>query len=393
MKIVRDGQEYELTSSELYDAYIEQEEIFDRQNIENNIENYLDEDEYEKLKDNHDFIEEAARQLRRNQDKYDMAYEYALDDAIRSTKKDYLKFVFDNEIIVSDDRRHLEGYVWATDFLVSRLKKELQNGLSYVELSSMENINFYPVYDVSDRTIQLHGHFYYWPNDNEIGKEFRLPLDDEDARRLIDNFEAYCQEQEGKSCLEFVNLIRSEDGLSPLTQNKAISTDIVSKIKSLAQNVRRDMTSTYGSDLAGYCIEASERIVHALSEQLGITARTVEGWCRFDDECYGSDRPWDPHTWAEIPSLKLYVDITADQFNCGMDLENEFSDVIVQEGLPHGMQYTEPAWNDYDLENDIDNTELYQQNASLLRLIHSASSRTSQTGTTSHAKLNEQPER
>ncbi len=85
MKIIRDGKEIELTKDELYRAYIEQQEMYDIDNIRMNMENYLDEDEYDKFKNNEDFIFEAACQLRRNQDKYDMVYEYALEDAINST--------------------------------------------------------------------------------------------------------------------------------------------------------------------------------------------------------------------------------------------------------------------------------------------------------------------
>ena len=78
----------------------------------------------------------------------------------------------------------------------------------------------------------------------------------------------------------------------------------------MALSIRDEMVSVYGEDLAGYCIEASEIIVDRLQNELGIEAKAVEGWCRFDDESYGSDHPWDPHTWVEIPSLGLYVDLT-----------------------------------------------------------------------------------
>lgn len=90
MKIIREGKEIELTSTELFDAYVEQEHLFDIQNIINNMVNNLSEDEYEKLKDNRDFIEYAADELRRNQDKYDMDFEYALPEAIRKVKGDFL---------------------------------------------------------------------------------------------------------------------------------------------------------------------------------------------------------------------------------------------------------------------------------------------------------------
>lgn len=78
MKIIREGKEIELTPDEIFQAYLEQEHLFDIQNIENNMEYHLSEEEYEELKDNRDFIEEATDELRHNQDKHDMDYEYAL---------------------------------------------------------------------------------------------------------------------------------------------------------------------------------------------------------------------------------------------------------------------------------------------------------------------------
>lgn len=93
MVIVRDGKEIELTKDEIYQAYLEQESMFDLENIDLNMEVYLSKEEYELLKDNKDFMEEAAYELRRNQDKYDMDYEFALKEAFDTVKNSFL----DNE--------------------------------------------------------------------------------------------------------------------------------------------------------------------------------------------------------------------------------------------------------------------------------------------------------
>lgn len=90
MKIIRNGKEFELTRGELFDAYMEQRWLFAVQNIEMNMENYLEDEEYEILKDNREFIEDAAHELIRNEDKYDMDYSEALKDAIEETKDIYL---------------------------------------------------------------------------------------------------------------------------------------------------------------------------------------------------------------------------------------------------------------------------------------------------------------
>lgn len=91
MKIIREGKEIELTREELFNAYLEQENLFDIQNIEDNMECYLDEDEFDILKDNKDFIKETANELRRNQDKYDMDYENAIREAFEEIKLKYLE--------------------------------------------------------------------------------------------------------------------------------------------------------------------------------------------------------------------------------------------------------------------------------------------------------------
>lgn len=55
------------------------------------MENYLEESEYDLLKDNKQFIEDAASELRRNQDKYDMDYENVIREAFEETKLKYLE--------------------------------------------------------------------------------------------------------------------------------------------------------------------------------------------------------------------------------------------------------------------------------------------------------------
>lgn len=90
MKIIRNGQEFELSKDELFKAYKEQQALFDTQIINDNMEKYLDKTEYAALKNNQSFIEETASELRRNQDKYDMDYEYAIRKAFETTKLTYL---------------------------------------------------------------------------------------------------------------------------------------------------------------------------------------------------------------------------------------------------------------------------------------------------------------
>lgn len=120
----------------------------------------------------------------------------------------------------------------------------------------------------------------------------------------------------------------------------------MNQVESVAKIVRKvfeDRIGT-GTDLCGHCIRASELLL-GIYVSLGYMGRTVEGWCEFDDEYYGSDRPYDEHTWLELfaNNKKLYIDITADQFNPGMYKENEYPAITINMGLPHGMSYSEPV--------------------------------------------------
>ncbi len=90
MIIVRDGIAIELTKEELFDAYLEQQTLFDMRDIELNMKSYLNEDEYEILQNNEDFIENTADELRKNRDEYDMDFETAIETAFEEVKSRYL---------------------------------------------------------------------------------------------------------------------------------------------------------------------------------------------------------------------------------------------------------------------------------------------------------------
>lgn len=114
---------------------------------------------------------------------------------------------------------------------------------------------------------------------------------------------------------------------------------VMVKLREAARVVRDWMTSHYGKgvSLAGHCIEASELLVQIL-HLLDMDAEMVEGWLHYDDTRY-CEFEYDPHTWVEvtIDRKMFYVDVTADQFNYGMDPEAQFPPIIVQEGYPHGI--------------------------------------------------------
>lgn len=113
----------------------------------------------------------------------------------------------------------------------------------------------------------------------------------------------------------------------------------LAKVMQAATIVRSWLVDHYGEgvNLAGHCIEASDLIASILS-LLDSEARVVEGWVLYDNTQYCST-PYDAHTWVEVKvgTDWYYLDVTADQFNYGMDPEFRFPPIILQKGYPHGV--------------------------------------------------------
>lgn len=141
---------------------------------------------------------------------------------------------------------------------------------------------------------------------------------------------------------------------------------LISELRKIAAEVRKELAERYNNDLGGFCIEASEIIQERIVEMTGLDCILSEGWCRYDFDFGFDENPWDPHTWVEIPSLGLCIDVTADQFNRWMNPDHKFPEVIVQKGLPYGMEYDEPFWFEHEEENvskeinNMTNNETYK---------------------------------
>jgi len=78
--------DFDLTSDELYEAFREQEHLFDRADVESYFDDYTDDDlqydygiDREELEERFD---DMAYEMRRNIDKYEMDWTYARDAAI-----------------------------------------------------------------------------------------------------------------------------------------------------------------------------------------------------------------------------------------------------------------------------------------------------------------------
>ncbi len=149
-------------------------------------------------------------------------------------------FVFDDELCFAQDaaQETVDGYLMATDVLVSRMLYEVQKTHTADELETLENINFYPVYNLVTNRIHIDGTYWYWRAGEEEHGSFMLPLSEEETADLTQAFEGYCIKQNGKSCKAMLNAFRAEDGLP--------SVDALVAMKGIAEKVPTDLQQEYG---------------------------------------------------------------------------------------------------------------------------------------------------
>ena len=133
-------------------------------------------------------------------------------------------FVFGDELCVQDKKHEcIDGYLLATDGLVSRLREALTPALPEEARSTLENINFYSLYHVVSGQLELLGTYWCFEEDGGLVLEkhgsVELPLNDRERKALLDSMEAYCQENYHMSCFGFLNDARREVGLPELQKD------------------------------------------------------------------------------------------------------------------------------------------------------------------------------
>ena len=156
-------------------------------------------------------------------------------------KEDTLEFIFDEEILVSEGCTQLDGYLELTDSLVSRLKAQ-EPPLD--EDQSMDNINFYPLYNPVAGTISMEGDYYLEDGFNATMKSFKFPLSKEEAAQLIAAFEAYCQKTEGMSCSELLVKVKQQE-----TQEKSTHASLDAIIANAQSRSEHPQDSTFGKGM------------------------------------------------------------------------------------------------------------------------------------------------
>lgn len=83
MKIVRNEVEIELTDEELFQAHQEQEQIFIRENVQENMQEYIDKEIYEQVREDEDFLNSAFYWYEKYKKDFGCDHEYSLQEAFR----------------------------------------------------------------------------------------------------------------------------------------------------------------------------------------------------------------------------------------------------------------------------------------------------------------------
>lgn len=108
-------------------------------------------------------------------------------------------FIFDDELCIQDDNVTLDGYLWATDALVDRMKETVKDQHTQVQIDSFDNINFYAEYNLKTGSIEVTGTYYYFDANGENQGAFTIALSEEEKASLPKIMESYCQKVYGES--------------------------------------------------------------------------------------------------------------------------------------------------------------------------------------------------
>lgn len=130
------------------------------------------------------------------------------------------QFIFDDELCVEDKNCEcIDGYLWATGALVSRLKEQIKTEAPEIDPSSLDNPNFFFVYDITTGFGHIEGSFDFTDaSGNNASRSFeKLALTSDELRQVKTAMEEFCHEKYSMSCVAFVNEARSHAGLPSLS--------------------------------------------------------------------------------------------------------------------------------------------------------------------------------
>ncbi len=131
------------------------------------------------------------------------------------------RFVFDDEIMLDNDLTgEVEGYLFATDDLVTLLNDVVRSDAPNIDLGSMNNMNFYPTYNCISGNVVLNAAFWYLDGSEEKQHSCALPLTNEESSVLLSEMNRYSLKEYGRNLLSLVNEARQLEGRQPLVQAK-----------------------------------------------------------------------------------------------------------------------------------------------------------------------------
>lgn len=156
-------------------------------------------------------------------------FDRSLPELVEENPKTTPRFIFDDDLCIQDDSLEcIDGYLWATDDLVSRLMRQEAKTvpLDVLNTAMTDSINFYAFRNLKDNNIELEGTYWIQQNGTEQQRQFSLPLSAREKDKLRYCMEKYCQKWNGMSCLDFANKLRAEEGKEPIGGKIPLSSKI-----------------------------------------------------------------------------------------------------------------------------------------------------------------------
>lgn len=123
-------------------------------------------------------------------------------------------FVFDDEICVNDENLEvIDGYLWATEPLIDRLKEQLYHLVNKDYINALDNPNFYALYQPHSGEIKITGTCYTPPLKTQWNLD--IPLTADERSTLCNKMNEYCEAEYGLNCKLYLDDIRESEGLIP----------------------------------------------------------------------------------------------------------------------------------------------------------------------------------
>lgn len=135
------------------------------------------------------------------------------------------QFIFDEELCVEDKTCEcVDGYLWATGALVSRLRESIQDEHTPDELASISNPNFYFSHNLFTGNAQIIATYNYINSKNEqcFGSVDKLSISLEETEQIKKLMDEYCHEKYSMSCSAFLNEARFHAGFPPMERTVSI---------------------------------------------------------------------------------------------------------------------------------------------------------------------------